>query len=433
MGRQTNRQSISQPATTDHKHRNTLNYSIYYTEFISTEKKKEGKKREREKKKNNNTVLNIMASNTDSHPEAAPPSTEPDTGRGAKEQAQEPAQTQTQTRARARAQAGPEPATEAESQRIDALLARYLALLDEYAALRTRLGDLQAAVFRDLARANFAAERGVRYYGRDYYDERMQAVRRVRVRMPVPVPVPVPAQTQARARGSGGGAGGGEEGRSSGDLDLEDNRAVTNGSANGAERAEAAATAGLGGEEGARAVNGASGGEGEGGREEEGGGEKGGGWTGPVFSVEVYPPPGGEREDSESTVKRPGQEESGPNGKGASGLVEKEAGKGEADGDGDGDGEGDKYEKRWGGGGSTITATATATTTTTTRQAQSHSIKAVEEIIPRLATLSAEMAGVELEVRRARKRRARAEKAEEKRLAELGEMMAKVNVGASMT
>jgi len=64
------------------------------------------------------------------------------------------------------------------------------------------------------------------------------------------------------------------------------------------------------------------------------------------------------------------------------------------------------------------------------RQAQGHSIKAVEVIIPRLATLSAEMAGLELEVRRARKRRAKAEKAEEKRIVELEAKMEKVDVGA---
>jgi hypothetical protein len=64
------------------------------------------------------------------------------------------------------------------------------------------------------------------------------------------------------------------------------------------------------------------------------------------------------------------------------------------------------------------------------RQAQVQAIKAVEEIIPRLATLSVEMAAVELEVRRARKRRAKAEKAEEKRVTELADQMGQVDVSA---
>lgn len=64
------------------------------------------------------------------------------------------------------------------SVQIDALLERYLGLLDEYTALRADLARLQAQCFQHLARANFAAERGARY-GADCYDERMQASRRV--------------------------------------------------------------------------------------------------------------------------------------------------------------------------------------------------------------------------------------------------------------
>ena len=65
---------------------------------------------------------------------------------------------------------------------IDSLLQRYLLLLDEYTRLRTQLSTLQASVFRDIARANFSAERGLRY-GQDQYDERMQALRTVRIGM----------------------------------------------------------------------------------------------------------------------------------------------------------------------------------------------------------------------------------------------------------
>ncbi|KAK3375279.1 hypothetical protein B0H63DRAFT_273999 [Podospora didyma] len=62
---------------------------------------------------------------------------------------------------------------------IDSLLQRYLALLDEYTQLRTSLNTLQSGLYQNLARANFSAERGIRKYGQDYYDERMQAMRRV--------------------------------------------------------------------------------------------------------------------------------------------------------------------------------------------------------------------------------------------------------------
>ncbi|KAH8169633.1 hypothetical protein LIA77_10177 [Sarocladium implicatum] len=61
-------------------------------------------------------------------------------------------------------------------QNIDSLLHRYLLLLDQYTTLRARLSSLQSSLFRDIARANFSAERGLRY-GQDHYDERMQALR----------------------------------------------------------------------------------------------------------------------------------------------------------------------------------------------------------------------------------------------------------------
>ncbi|ROW14425.1 hypothetical protein VPNG_04004 [Cytospora leucostoma] len=71
---------------------------------------------------------------------------------------------------------------------IDALLERYLSLLDEYTTLRTKLGQLQTGMFQHLARANFSAERGIRY-GPDYYDERMQATRQVNISFEDNVPV----------------------------------------------------------------------------------------------------------------------------------------------------------------------------------------------------------------------------------------------------
>lgn len=63
-----------------------------------------------------------------------------------------------------------------EQSHIDTLLERYLALLNEYTTLRERLSHLQSGVFHGIARANFTAERGLRY-GRDQYDDRMQASR----------------------------------------------------------------------------------------------------------------------------------------------------------------------------------------------------------------------------------------------------------------
>ncbi|KAL9942500.1 hypothetical protein D7B24_008308 [Verticillium nonalfalfae] len=63
-----------------------------------------------------------------------------------------------------------------DTDHIDELLERYLGLLDQYTNLRAALNEAQSAVYQNLARANFSAERGVRY-GPDYYDERMQATR----------------------------------------------------------------------------------------------------------------------------------------------------------------------------------------------------------------------------------------------------------------
>ena len=65
---------------------------------------------------------------------------------------------------------------------IDSLLERYLALLDEYTRLRDRLSRLQSGVYHNIARANFSAERGLRY-GRNQYDDRMQASRLLRIQV----------------------------------------------------------------------------------------------------------------------------------------------------------------------------------------------------------------------------------------------------------
>lgn len=65
---------------------------------------------------------------------------------------------------------------------IDTLLERYLGLIDEYSQLREDLSRLQRGMFQDIARANFSAERGVRY-GQDQYDDRMQASRKLDIKV----------------------------------------------------------------------------------------------------------------------------------------------------------------------------------------------------------------------------------------------------------
>ncbi len=66
------------------------------------------------------------------------------------------------------------------SDAIDTLLERYLILVHEYTELRAQLTALQVGMYQNIARANFAAERGMRY-GQDFYDQRMQALRRLEI------------------------------------------------------------------------------------------------------------------------------------------------------------------------------------------------------------------------------------------------------------
>lgn len=65
--------------------------------------------------------------------------------------------------------------TKMSTDKIDSLLQQYLLLLNEYTTLRTTLNNLQSSLYQHLARANFSAQPGVRHYGQDYYDERMQS------------------------------------------------------------------------------------------------------------------------------------------------------------------------------------------------------------------------------------------------------------------
>ncbi|EKD17614.1 uncharacterized protein L3040_006736 [Drepanopeziza brunnea f. sp. 'multigermtubi'] len=61
--------------------------------------------------------------------------------------------------------------SQALSDEIESLLAEYLSLLNTYTTLRAELTTAQSSIYQNLARANFHAERGVRY-GQDCYDER---------------------------------------------------------------------------------------------------------------------------------------------------------------------------------------------------------------------------------------------------------------------
>ncbi|KAK4106846.1 hypothetical protein N658DRAFT_491470 [Parathielavia hyrcaniae] len=262
------------------------------------------------------------------------------------------------------------------TETISRLLQHYLALLDEYTALRSTLNTLQTRVFQSLARANFAAERGVRRYGQDYYDERMQASRRVGISF------------SSTAEG--------------GEWEEED---------------------GVGG--------------------------------GPVFTFRVCPASGpkagpssgGDKDDREETGSEGGR---GPtsidDAKDLSGSEETKLESTEDDGRGNetkkqpllpDDLPADDADHKQSSSSSSRKKAADPLrwfgilTPLPLRQAQGHAIQAVEDVIPRLATLSVEMGLVELEVRRARKRRAKAEKAEErKKLAELENWMDKVDVGA---
>ncbi|KAK3301968.1 uncharacterized protein B0T15DRAFT_287861 [Chaetomium strumarium] len=265
----------------------------------------------------------------------------------------------------------------AATETIDLLLEHYLALLDEYTTLRGTLNTVQADIFHSLARANFSAERGIRYYGQDYYDERMQAIRRIQIG-------PKDGKAEAEAEGKG-------------DTDPGANR--------------------------------------------------------PVFTVRTYPPSasgsepdtvsrtsdgsgsGTESKEAEKSVPDADAKSGGVNPSAtddSSGSVDEKQKKEQGQEKGEEPGPTSEEEQkprpkdkptdplRWFG----------ILTPLALRQAQGHAIKAVEEIIPRLATLNVEMAAIEVEVRRARKRRAKAEKAEEKRVAELADQMGHVDVSA---
>ncbi|KAH7201918.1 hypothetical protein ACKRZS_011064 [Fusarium odoratissimum] len=184
-----------------------------------------------------------------------------------------------------------------EQQHIDELLKRYLNLLDEYSQLRQSLSQIQSDVFHNIARANFAGERGMRY-GQDHYDERMQATRL---------------------------------------LAIEQNASQS-----------------------------------------------------PSFSFFPAPDEDNVADKEETSSAEKPDNASTPEAKEASPTEKKR--------------QQNRNPLQWFGLFAPMPL----------RTAQTHSVKAVEDIIPRLVSVNAEMLHVEIEVRRARKRRAKAEAAEKK-------------------
>ncbi|RYP32078.1 hypothetical protein DL767_005432 [Monosporascus sp. MG133] len=218
---------------------------------------------------------------------------------------------------------------------IDALLERYLHLVHEYTALREQLNALQAGMYRDIARANFAAERGMRY-GADHYDERMRASRRVAI-------------TTATTTAAGDDANAPAPTTSFETIAWEEEEEPDATPPTPAP----APSAGLPPETAAGASS--SG--------------------------------GGAPEAEEEEVKDDGAGAAGDAAKPHRPEKKKEMRR--------------RDPVRWFG----------LLTPMALRQAQAQSIRAVEQVIPRLVSVNAEMARVEIEVRRARKKRAKAESA----------------------
>ncbi|KAL2271805.1 hypothetical protein VTJ83DRAFT_1176 [Remersonia thermophila] len=268
----------------------------------------------------------------------------------------------------------------ASTEVIDALLERYLTLLDEYTSFRSQLNALQASMYQCIARANFAAERGVRYYGQDYYDERMQAGRHVHIRL-----VCAGSEQEAKTK--------------EGETEMETRmiEAAPVFSVRACPDGTARSTDGGTEEEKAQDSTPSK-------RLPEGGndGANAAGSAAPSTSPDDgnIPPQGkGPQKASQDRVPA----EAKPH------VQEKQQETGDKPPDGQQKQQQQQRKKkmankhdplRWFG----------ILTPLPLRQAQSHAIRAVEDLIPRLASISAEMAAVELAVRRARKKRAKEER-----------------------
>lgn len=86
----------------------------------------------------------------------------------------------------------PVPDTSSLMSRLDQLLAEYLALLDQYTTLRTRLSETFSPAFLSLAQAQRTSTLGpARRYGEECYDQRMKAQRRLLVELSKDAPLRV--------------------------------------------------------------------------------------------------------------------------------------------------------------------------------------------------------------------------------------------------
>ncbi|KAI0480574.1 hypothetical protein GGR56DRAFT_687766 [Xylariaceae sp. FL0804] len=248
-----------------------------------------------------------------------------------------------------------------EDDHIDRLLERYLHLLHDYTSLREQLSALQTDMYQSIARANFAAERGLRF-GQDYYDDRMQASARVAIAVVAPVPDPqqpqhiddVPVFTVRGARST------------SESSDGRDRKPVPDAGAGTAGEPDAAtATAAAAAEEGDDddAPGAAA--------------QEDAGTAATITTTSAHEP---KDDDKTAAAVAAGQ------------APLALAGPGPGPGDGD--------PLRWFG--------LLAAGSPALRRAQAAGAGAVGRVVPRLASVAAEMARVEIEVRRARKRRAKA-------------------------
>ncbi|KAI1324856.1 hypothetical protein F5Y16DRAFT_401983 [Xylariaceae sp. FL0255] len=215
------------------------------------------------------------------------------------------------------------------SDQIDNLLERYLPLLHEYTTLRDELNTLQSTMYQSLARANFAAERGIRF-GQDYYDDRMQASRRVAVSLM--------SSSIQDSSSSSSSEGVRKFTVFNPHIDVPISAEVATGKE---EQGDEKASAEEKGYE----------------KEEDGGNDK----------------PTAEPSPSSTSSHKPKQP---------------------------------TEPLRWFG----------LLSPPALRQAQAQSVRAVEEVIPRLVSVNAEMAGLEIEIRRAKKRRGKTIAAEMKKL-----------------
>ncbi|KAL0473820.1 hypothetical protein QR685DRAFT_186649 [Neurospora intermedia] len=258
---------------------------------------------------------------------------------------------------------------------IDALLTRYLHLLDEYTTLRSSLSSLQAGMYQNLARANFTAERGVRY-GKEYFDERMVASRRVVVKV-------------GKRKGNGKGKGKGDEK----EEEKEEEEEGHGGEDEGEQKAEFGV--GVVGVDEVEVVKEKKE------EEEEEGVKQNEEKNAKKESEEVL---GKHQEAKKEVIQKAGTTATTPTPTTPVSPDDSSETPSNPDNDTEDDKEDETKKKkirrkndplRWFG----------LLTPLPLRLAQTQAIQAVEQIIPRLVTVNAEMAQVEIEVRRARKRR----------------------------